>query len=281
MGSMTAISAGALALALAAIPVAAPPALALAGRQGAAADCPSADGLISGVTSGLCNVLQTVTGTVTGTVDTLTGDTLKPVTKKVQDTTDDVVGTVGEAVPTATPTKSTPTPSRSALVPDTLREVCLPVLACRDQGVLTDLTDRKDSSVKPTPTGKPNKRERKDPTTTLPTDAPTPPQTETHQLDTTEQPVKDIQTADTDEPRIDLLWPNPFAEELTVPMRDQRVVRPSKPSSDVLGTSLTIALLTSAILATRIVQQRRQRAERPDSIPFEPARAGGSRHRLA
>jgi hypothetical protein len=64
-------------------------------------------------------------------------------------------------------------------------------------------------------------------------------------------------------------------------MQDQRVVRPTPPASDVLGTMLTIALLGSAVLATRIVQQRRQRTEPTESIPFEPARAGNGRHRLA
>ncbi|MFG1687494.1 hypothetical protein ACGFNP_45540 [Nonomuraea sp. NPDC049269] len=277
MGSRTAISAGALALALVAIPVVASPALA------EATDCTRGDGLLSGVTNGLCNVVEAVTGTV----DTLTGDTLDPVTKKVDKTADDVLGTVGDAVPTTIPTASgqpQPTPTDDHLLPNTLSEVCLPVVGCENQDIQTHHKDpHPTDSAKPTPTAKPNKRDRKDSTTTttLPTGGPTPPETEPQELDTTEHPVKSIQTADTDEPRIDLLWPNPFARDLTDPMRDQPIIRPSKPASDVLGTSLTIALLTSAILATRIVQQRRQRMEQPDSIPFEPARAGNSRHRLA
>jgi hypothetical protein len=281
MGSRTAISAGALALALVAIPVVSSPALA------EAADCKRGDGLLSGVTNGLCDVVEAVTGTV----DSLTGDTLKPVTKKVDGTADDLLGTVGDAVPTAIPTRSgqpQPTPSDQDLLPNTLSEVCLPVLACEHDGQprnkdpehVLETPDPHDSA-KPTPTAKPNKREKKESTTTLPTDGPTPPETEPRQLDTTANPIK-IQTADTDVPRIDLLWPNPFAQDLTAPLRDQPIIRPSKPASDVLGTSLTIALLTSAILATRIVQQRRQRTEQPDSIPFEPARANnGRRHRLA
>ena len=278
MRSRTAISAGALALALAAIPVVGSPALA------EAADCTRGDGLLSGVTNGLCDVVEAVTGTV----DTLTGDTLNPVTKKVDKTADDVLGTVGDAVPTTVPTTSAqpqPTPSNDHLLPNTLSEVCLPGLACATPDAQTqhEDPDAPEDSAKPTPTAKPNKREKKDSTTTttLPTEGPTPPQTEPTELDTTQHPVKDIQTADTDEPRIDLLWPNPFVRDLTDPMRDQHIIRPSKPASDVLGTSLTIALLTSAILATRIVQQRRQRTEQPDSIPFEPARANNSRHRLA
>lgn len=280
MGSRTAISAGALALALVAIPVIGSPALA------EATDCTRGDGLLSGVTNGLCDVVEAVTGTV----GTLTGDTLDPVTKKVGKTADDVLGTVGDAVPTTVPTTTgqpQPTPSGDHLLPNTLSEVCIPVLACENQDVQTHHKDPEhpqdpEDSAKPTPTAKPNKRDKKDSTTTttLPTGGPTPPETEPYELGT-EHPVKDIQTADTDEPRIDLLWPNPFARDLTDPMRDQPIIRPSKPASDVLGTSLTIALLTSAILATRIVQQRRQRTEQPDSIPFEPARAANSRHRLA
>ncbi|WP_433518452.1 hypothetical protein ACQP2T_24915 [Nonomuraea sp. CA-143628] len=282
MGSRTAISAGALALALAAIPVVSSPALA------EAADCKRGDGLLSGVTNGLCDVVEAVTGTV----DTLTGDTLKPVTKKVGGTADDLLGTVGDAVPTTIPTRAgqpQPTPSDQELLPNTLSEVCLPVVACEHQDAQQRNKDPEhvletpspDDSAKPTPTAKPNKREKKDSTTTLPTDGPTPPETDSHEPDTTADPIK-IQTADTDEPRIDLLWPNPFVQDLTAPLRDQPIIRPSKPASDVLGTSLTIALLTSAILATRIVQQRRQRTEQPDSIPFEPARANnGRRHRLA
>ncbi|MEU4226627.1 hypothetical protein AB0F17_20205 [Nonomuraea sp. NPDC026600] len=277
MGSRTAISAGALALALVAIPVIASPALA------EATDCTRGDGLLSGVTNGLCDVVEAVTGTV----DTLTGNTLDPVTKTVDKTADDVLGTVGDAVPTTIPTTTgqpQPTPSDDHLLPNTLSDGCLPVLACEKQDVQTHHKDpgNPEDSAKPTPTAKPNKRDKKDSTpTTLPTGGPTPPETEPYELDTTEHPVKDIQTADTDEPRIDLLWPNPFARDLTDPLRDQPIIRPSKPASDVLGTSLTIALLTSAIMATRIVQQRRQRTEQPDSIPFEPARAANSRHRLA
>ncbi|MFG1964964.1 hypothetical protein [Nonomuraea sp. NPDC049028] len=283
MGSRTAISAGALALALAAIPVVSSPALA------EAVDCKRGDGLLSGVTNGLCDVVEAVTGTV----DSLTGDKLKPVTKKVGGTADDLLGTVGDAVPTTIPTRSgqpQPTPSDQELLPNTLSEVCLPVLACEHQDAQQRNKDPEhvletpspEDSAKPTPTAKPNKREKKDSTTTtLPTDGPTPPETDPREPDTTASPIK-IQTADTDEPRIDLLWPNPFAQDLTAPLRDQPIIRPSKPASDVLGTSLTIALLTSAILATRIVQQRRQRTEQPDSIPFEPARANnGRRHRLA
>ncbi|MFC7584209.1 hypothetical protein ACFQYP_11100 [Nonomuraea antimicrobica] len=98
----------------------------------------------------------------------------------------------------------------------------------------------------------------------------------------TGRPVQEKETARAEEPRVDLLWPNPFAHELAVPMQNQQVVRPSPPASDVLGTALTIALLGSAVLATRIVQQRRHRAEPAETIPFEPARtAGNGRHRLA
>lgn len=273
MRSRTAITTGVLAMALAAVPIAAPAA--------AAQDCTRGDGLLSGVAGSLCDVVNAVTDTVDG----LTGNAVEPVTKGVDETADQVLGTVGDVAPTAKPTKSgqepKPTPSKSQeLLPESLGDVCLPVLSCGDQSVLKTLTPT------PTPTGgtptatpsaKPSER-RKD-THVLPTESPTAPQSEPYLMDT-HQPIADEPTADTDEPRIDLLWPNPFADELSVPLRDRQVVRPSDPSSDALGTALTAALLVSAILATRIVQQRRRREEERASIPFEPARVGG-RHRLA
>src|ERR1044072_6516450 len=172
MDSRTAISAGALALALAAIPVVSSPALA------EAVDCKRGDGLLSGVTNGLCDVVEAVTGTV----DSLTGDKLKPVTKKVGGTADDLLGTVGDAVPTTIPTRSgqpQPTPSDQELLPNTLSEVCLPVLACEHQDAQQRNKDPEhvletpspEHSATPSPTAKPNKREKKDSTTTsLPTD---------------------------------------------------------------------------------------------------------------
>jgi hypothetical protein len=283
MGSRTAISAGVLAVALAAVPVAAPAASA------AAQDCTRGGGLLSGVTDALCDVV----GVVTGTVDTLTGGTADKVTDGLDKTTDEVLGRVGEAVPTtkskSTPTQSSaepsatsaaPRPSKTGLVPEDLGDVCLPVLACDDQGVVSKLTPR------PTPSAKASANARTGRGwVSTPTPSPTTPQSavpdSTPQSVDTGRPVPDKETAHAEEPRVDLLWPNPFAHELAVPMQDQRVVRPSPPASDVLGTVLTIALLGSAVLATRIVQQRRQRSEPSDSIPFEPARAGNGRHRLA
>lgn len=290
MGSRTAISAGVLAVALAAIPVGAP--AASAAVQG----CPGEGGLLSGVTDTLCDVV----GALTGTVDEVTGGKADPVTKGVDKATGEVLGTVGDAVPTGRPAKPSrsdrpspsPSPSHSDLVPETLKDVCLPVLACDDQGVLPSLT------ASPTPTAspgtgtetetersrgdRPRERETDEATAPLPTQPPTPPQHQPYTLDDERPVTAEEPTADPDDSRVELLWPNPFGRELAVPLRDQRVVRPSPPAHDVLGTVLTIVLLGSAVLATRIVQQRRHRAEPSESIPFEPAPAGSSgRHRLA
>ncbi|MFB4280054.1 MULTISPECIES: hypothetical protein [unclassified Nonomuraea] len=277
MGSRTAISAGVLAVALAAVPVAAPAASA------AAQDCTRDGGLLSGVTNTLCDVVEAVTGTV----DTLTGGTTDKVTDGLDKTTDEVLGRVGEAVPTTKTTpgrpakpSSTPSssPTRTGLVPETLDDVCLPVLACEDQGVVGRATPR------PTPTPSPGRTggrlEGEERASAVPTTQPSRPESRPQLVDTG-RPVAEKKTAHAEEPRVDLLWPNPFAHELAVPMQDQRVVRPSPPASDVIGTVLTIALLGSAVLATRIVQQRRHRTEPTESIPFEPARAGSGRHRLA
>ncbi|MFI7636374.1 hypothetical protein [Nonomuraea sp. NPDC049400] len=268
MGSRTAISAGVLAVALVAVPVAAPAASA------APQDCTRGGGLLSGVTNTLCDVVNGITNTV----DTLSGGTTDKVTDGVDDTTGEVLGRVGEAVPTtkSSPgTKSSHTPSPSPTGLDSaLDGVCLPVLACQDQGTVERLS--------PTPSPSPGRtsRPREWGVESLPTTPPTPPEQRPELVDTG-RPVSEEKTVDTDEPRVDLLWPNPFAHELTVPMQDQRVVRPSPPASDVLGTVLTIALLASAVLATRIVQQRRHRTEPTESIPFEPGRANNGRHRLA
>ncbi|MEV0235041.1 hypothetical protein [Nonomuraea sp. NPDC050786] len=268
MGSRTAISAGVLAVALVTVPVAAPAASA------APQDCTRDGGLLSGVTNTLCDVVNGITGTV----DDVTGGTTDKVTDGVDKTTNEVLGRVGEAVPT---TKTTPTPKSSHNTPtpsttgldETLGGVCLPVLACQDRSGV--------EKVSPSPTPGRTSRPREWGVESVPTTAPTPPE-ERPQLTDTGRPVSEEKTVvDTDEPRVDLLWPNPFAHELTVPMQDQRVVRPSPPASDVLGTALTIALLASAVLATRIVQQRRHRAEPSESIPFEPAGAGNGRHRVA
>ncbi|MGI5289586.1 hypothetical protein ACQEVF_40475 [Nonomuraea polychroma] len=273
MGSRAAISAGVLAVALSTAPAAASATVSTGSVTGQ--DCTREGGLLSGVTNTLCDVVNTVTDTV----DSLTGGTTDPVTSGVDKTTDDVLGRVGTAVPTDTPSPSktagpSATPSKTGLVPDGLGDVCLPVLACEDKSVHDKVSPR------PTPSPDRTSRDGEKDSSAVPTGEPRPPESRPQQMDN-ERPVSERPAADTDEPRVDLLWPNPFAHELTVPMQDQQVIRPTPPASDVLGTVLTIALLGSAVLATRIVQQRRQRAEQVESIPFEPARVGSGRHRLA
>ncbi|WP_206059580.1 hypothetical protein, partial [Nonomuraea zeae] len=172
----------------------------------------------------------------------------------------------------------TPSSTKTGLVPETLGEVCLPVLSCQDPEAVESTSPRPTPTTSGGPTQPP--REWGEEFWGAQTRPPTPPESRPQTVDSG-RPVTATERADADEPRVDLLWPNPFAHELAVPMQDQRVVRPSPPASDVLGTALTIALLGSAVLATRIVQQRRLRTEPAESIPFEPARAGNGRHRLA
>lgn len=290
MGSRTAISAGVLAVALVAIPLALPASAALA------RDCPSGGGLLGGVTDAVCDTV----GKVTGTVDTLTGDTLKPVTDGLDDTAGTVLGKVGEVAPTGRPDSGARSPetgtgpSEPTLLPEPLPDVCLPVLSCpayrRGAGdpatpapEVSSSAPRPARSSEPDDDGRMDRREREETAVTPPTGSPRHPDNEPHTLNSEPagEPVTDEPTADPDDARIELLWPNPLVKDLTLPLGDQQVVRPSPPVSDVLGTSLTVALLVSAIAATRIVQQRRQRAEQPESIPFEPAPANTGRHRLA
>ncbi|MDA0636748.1 hypothetical protein OUY22_25345 [Nonomuraea sp. MCN248] len=294
--SRTAISAGILAVSIVALPVAAVPAAAQGSQKtqaAQAADCERGgrNGLLSGVTDGLCDVV----GTVTGTVDKLTGGVTEPLTDGLDKTTDKVLGTVGEALPTtkAAPSgepsaRSTPsTKPRKTLLPEPLPDVCLP-LACDDADEETD-EDEPRETTPPSPradgrkTPEPEREERRrDPeeedAEAVPTTWPThPPARETHSIDGSEEPVAEEPAADPEDLRIDLLWPNPFTEELPLPMGREPVVRPVAPASDVLGTTLTVVLLATAILASRVVQQRRRRSEPHDSMPFEPA----GRHRLA
>ncbi|PZG17434.1 hypothetical protein C1J01_18040 [Nonomuraea aridisoli] len=282
-------------MALVAVPMGAP---AAADAQ----DCSREGGLLSGVTNTLCDVVNVVTGTV----DTLTGGATDKLTDGVDKTTDEVLGRVGEVVPTTRPSakpsekpseRDTPTsrpseaeeqeepsrtpkpsrPTRTALVPENLEDVCRGVPACVEHGIVDKPTRRPTPS--PERTKRPGKQRQDERDTAVVPPVTTRPESRPQSMDTP-RPVRE-KRADADRPRVDLLWPNPFAHELSVPMQDRRVVRPTPPASDVLGTVLTIALLGSAVLATRIVQQRRHRAEPVESIPFEPARAGNGRHRLA
>ncbi|NBE95903.1 hypothetical protein FE391_04305 [Nonomuraea sp. KC401] len=274
MGSRTAISAGVLAVALGAVPVAAPAAAAATTQ-----DCTRSGGVLSGVTNTLCDVV----GAVTGTVDTLTGGVTGKVTDGLDKTTDEVLGRVGRAVPTGRPKNTrtvepSPSPSpRGEEERDSSEGVCPRGPACADGEVYSTL------SPQPTSPARRPARPRagqKDSSVVPGTSKTHRPESRPQLMDTRRR-LADKKRADPEEPRVDLLWPNPFAHELSVPMQQQRVVRPSPPASDVLGTALTIALLGSAVLAARIVQQRRSRTEPAESIPFEPARAANGRHRLA
>lgn len=280
MGTRTAISVGVLAVALVAVPVGAPAASATA------QDCTRDGGLLSGVTNTLCDVVQAVTGTV----DTLTGGTTSKVTEGLDRTTDEVLGRVGEVLPTGR-AKSAPdeederpatTPRPTTREPERDEE-CLSVLSCTDQSTVDRLTPQPSASPSATRTERPSEGLISATATSLPQPVPARPRTTRpeRQESGVHRAAPKKKTAHAEEPRVDLLWPNPFQHELAVPMQDQRVVRPSPPASDVIGTVLTIALLGSAVLATRIVQQRRHGNEPAESIPFEPAGAGNGRHRLA
>ncbi|MEN3537288.1 hypothetical protein AAH991_19410 [Microbispora sp. ZYX-F-249] len=94
VGKASAISAGALAIALAGgLPLAASPAQAL--------DCTGGGGLLSGVTGGVCSLADgvgTLTDGVTDVADKATGGLTAPVTKVVDDTLETTTGAAGTAV---------------------------------------------------------------------------------------------------------------------------------------------------------------------------------------
>ncbi|MEV0587777.1 hypothetical protein [Nonomuraea sp. NPDC050310] len=301
-------TAGVLAFAIATITLGAAPAAAtapypaLGNTLGGAllADCEQGGGLLSGVTGGLCELVDGVTDTV----DSLTGDQLGPVTDGLDDTVGGVTNPLGEVLPTPQTPEPTPPPKPGdqsepadtadagkpgggeGLLPSVLDEVCLPVLACKGQGVLDGLTPPPPKPglttppPKPRPEPKPSEKADEDEQAVLPTTVPVPPDSRPYLLNSTEHDLGDEPAADPDRAGLGLLWPGPLTERLRVRLSDQQVVRPSDTDGDVLGTALTATLLASAVLATRIVHKRRRKAEESASIPFEPMRVGG-RHRLA
>ncbi|MEU7900705.1 hypothetical protein AB0B45_48740 [Nonomuraea sp. NPDC049152] len=288
----TAVSAGLLALALAALP------MGEGFAQVRARDCERGGGLLSGVTNGVCDLVDGVTDAVDG----VTGNSLGPVTEGVDKATGTVLAPVGEIAPTDKPAPTStrsprdtrdepaerPPPERGGdgLVSSTLENVCLPVLACDGEGVLAPVNEPEPSaapkataSPSPSPSATPAKR-RKD-AETLPVEAPTPPMSRPQLMQSVDEVVTpEPAPVDPDDPRVELLWPGPYSENLSDHIGAQ-VVRPSEPDSDVLGTALTAVLLGSAVLAARVMQSRRRRDEGGESIPFEPVRVGGGRHRLA
>ncbi|GAA3094073.1 hypothetical protein [Nonomuraea salmonea] len=237
------------------------------------------------MTNTLCDVVQAVTGTV----DTLTGGTTSKVTEGLDRTTDEVLGRVGEVLPTGRAKSAPRRGGRAArhhaqADPGARARRGMPVRAVVHRPEhRRPAHPRPSASPSATRTEQPSEGLISATATSLPQPVPARPRTTRpeRQESGVHRAAPKKKTAHAEEPRVDLLWPNPFQHELAVPMQDQRVVRPSPPASDVIGTVLTIALLGSAVLATRIVQQRRHGNEPAESIPFEPARAGNGRHRLA
>ncbi|WP_431898086.1 hypothetical protein [Nonomuraea sp. bgisy101] len=285
----TAVSAGLLALALAALPMSAGSAAAQA------RDCERGGGLLSGVTNGVCDLVDGVTDAVDG----VTGNALSPVTEGVDKAAGTVLAPVGEVAPTDKPAPAStrspggqrderPPAGDGGLVSSTLEDVCLPALACEGEGVLSPVGEpaprpsaapKATSGPSPSPSAPPAKR-RKD-SKTLPVEPATPPMSRPQLMQSTDEVVTaEPEPVDPDDPRVELLWPGPFSEKLSDHIGG-RVVRPTEPDSDVLGTALTAVLLASAVLAARVMQSRRGRDDRGESIPFEPVRVSGGRHRLA
>ncbi|GAT68634.1 hypothetical protein PS9374_04299 [Planomonospora sphaerica] len=289
----SAISAGALALALGGgIPVV-PVVAAASGSVARAADCPQGGGLLGGVTSGLC---QTVDG-VTDAVDGLTGSSLTPVTGGLDATAEKALEPVGELAPAERPrtgggSSSDAPPHGSGgsgekkdegLLPEVLSDVCLPLVRSPECAASAATASVPDRAVRPTATpspaesrrpARPQQEDREEGIPFRPV-SPRPPETRTHTTEVRDPVLPEPFAVDVEAPRVDPLWPGPLTQELQQRMPGERAVTPTR-SSDPLGTALTAALLAAAVLAVRLVHARRAEEE---SIPFEPFRMG--RHRVA
>ncbi|MBG0816836.1 hypothetical protein [Planomonospora sp. ID82291] len=293
----SAISAGALALALGSgIPVVATASASVARPV----DCPRGGGLLGGVTSGLC---RTVDG-VTDTVDGLTGSSLTPATGRLDVTAEKALKPVGELVPTGPPgagegSSSSASPDGGGgaggsgapggkggegLLPETLSDVCLPLVdspECTASAATSSVPDRPvrpSATPAPATTRAPGTRRTEDDREAripVPPVSPRPPEPRTHTTEVRDPVLPERFAVDAEAPRVDPLWPGPLTQELQQRMPGERTVTPTR-SPDPLGTALTTVLLAAAVLAVRLVYVRR--AEK-GSIPFEPLRVG--RHRVA
>ncbi|MEO3862015.1 hypothetical protein [Acrocarpospora sp. B8E8] len=285
----SAISAGALALALGGgIPL-------LAAGSARAADCNS-QGPLSGVANSLCQVVDGVTDVVDG----VTGGTLSTVTDTLDSTVSGVTNGAGNAgrtvsaspAPTpsgGSPESSTPStpPSHSGGLGETVRAVCLPLLAgpeC-DEKPSTQPRPRASKSPKPRPTAS----ESDSGGGTLPTDPPKPPENRPQFLEDGDgdpvpsgEPDGDGMVIRIEDAEVPLLWPGQLVPALTGETRGASA-RPRQPY-DPVGTALTAVLLLSAVLATRVVASRRAREKKdePDGLPLSGLpMTTGRHHRLA
>ncbi|GII93840.1 hypothetical protein [Sinosporangium siamense] len=297
----SAISAGALALALGGLPVvgAAPAQAAVPGLGTARAPaCEKSGGLLSGLTGGICDIVNDVTDVV----DELTGSSLNPVTGTVTDTTTNVLNGVGGA-PQAPPApalpapeppgKPGPAPSARPAPTDGARPGEDGAPAARDThcraGRVCESADSaaaQNGPEAPPPPARPRPpRERPERRAHKPapkTHAPYIPERRVHSYGSS--PIDGAATGpgkprkgtsvDVDRMGVTLMW---HPDILSTPL-GPGLVRPRARQSDALGTTLTMALLLSAIIATRFVYAKRRGGR--ESIPFEPLRPGGQ-HRLA
>ncbi|SDH87634.1 hypothetical protein SAMN05421505_12521 [Sinosporangium album] len=320
-----AISAGALALTLGALPVwaAAPAQATVGGLAGSASarTCEKEGGLLSGLTGGLCEVVNGVTDAV----DELTGGSLSSVTKPLSDTTTSVFNGVGSVAPTSKPPspkpeeKPAPAPEpeesrrpASEPTPPSVQEQKPGAERQQPERRQTDADESKaaadgscrtrgdcertggEAAAPSSRTTAPNKRDERPAEPAV--GQPYTPERRPHFVDSTEvgagagaeprnrrdedgKPGKEAPRVDVETARVPLVWPVPLQELLNDKVSGEKVVTPSARKPDALGTSLTMALLLSALLATRFVYAKRQQP-RKETIPFEPVRPRG-RHRLA
>ncbi|WP_169945882.1 hypothetical protein [Microbispora sp. H11081] len=313
VGKACAISGGALAIALAGVPLGASPAQAL--------DCTGGDGLLSGITGGVCSLVGgvgQVTDGVTDVADKATGGLTEPVTKVVDDTLETTTGAAGTAVHdvgktvdkagqtltggvdtavgaasgaagTATEAVTgkpavtqSPVPSVRKLTDGLTRAVqgtCLPLVAgekCASQVQRESGEDKDKAGDAPAAGKKPARKTSMTPDGALRRE-PYRPRLVSAREDAP-QP-RHRSTVDPDEDGlIPLLWPGQKLPELRE-LREWRNgsgaahTRASR-SSDAAGTALTAALLLSALLATRVVSARRARGGQQEPRESIPLEGG-------
>ncbi|MFC4587204.1 hypothetical protein [Sphaerisporangium corydalis] len=303
----TAISAGALALALSGgtVLMAASPVLAASQRV---TDCDRGGNPVSSLAGEVCDLA----GQVADTVPELAGDGSSPVTDSTEateppeeapsplaDTVEEQTPQVtGEPTPAPSPSASaTPSPEPSEAAGASVLGVpvdtaCLPVVTPPDCA-----QDARPSPSPQAPAPRDRSRTATEPASPPAREtAPSRPSGEARPTPRTgtaaggsgrdaggraapSSPPVRRPSADVEAPPLIPLWPGQPLPVLAGRLDAHKVV-PTRPY-DVVGTALTAVLLASAILVTRIVQARRDDSG-PQSMPFDGLRRPDTgRHRLA
>jgi hypothetical protein len=251
-------------------------------------DCGVGDGALAQIGAGVCGVVggvvdltTSVTTGITGTLDT-TGGTQDETTGGTSNDqasgsgSGESSGGLGDAVDDVTGgiSRTTETPATKPTASSA---------ACPETATCDRVTRKSRTTTHRRSDARPPSSHRSSPDGGGPTATPSIGVTRTRPVPT---PTGNERKTGPGKGRLSSLWPDPPLPALAGDLR-ARPIRPArvmahKSDDDVIGTSLTMALLLSAILATRVVSARRGRIDRRETIPLQPAiGVGQGRHRVA